>query len=97
MPKPKRRTYRKFRPNRPTEDNGREQQEIERAARALAATLGPSDLESECANRAVRLDEADRAAQMDPSPANLASFRHAQREFKAAEAARRLGPISTEG
>ncbi|HEX3244107.1 MAG TPA: hypothetical protein VHX16_01745 [Chloroflexota bacterium] len=87
MPKPRRRTYRKFRPNQPTDDGGRAQQEIDREARALITALSADGLKSELANREARMYEADQAAQMDPNPASLAQFRRAQMEYRAAQAA----------
>ena len=90
MPKPRRRTYRKFRPNQNTDDGGREQQEIEREARALVSAMSADGLKSELANREVRMMEADQAAQFDPNPVRLAQFRRAQLEFKAAQVAARM-------
>ena len=90
MPKPRRRTYRKSRPNQNTDDGGREQQEIEREARALVSAMSADGLKSELANREVRMMEADQAAQFDPNPVRLAQFRRAQLEFKAAQVAARM-------
>lgn len=87
MPKPRRRTYRKFRPSQVTDDGGRQQQEIEREARALMTALSADGLKSELANREVRMMEADQAAQMNPNPASLAGFRRAQLEYRAAKVA----------
>ncbi|MFN0072901.1 MAG: hypothetical protein ACKVVP_15565 [Chloroflexota bacterium] len=92
MPKPKRRTYRKFRPNRPNDDPSREQQDIDREARALVTAMSADGLKAELATREARMFEADQAAQLDPNPASLAQFRRAQLEFRAAQAASKMQP-----
>ena len=47
----------------------------------------PEQLRSELHDRELLLMEADRAAQMDPSPNNLASYRAARSQVEAARRA----------
>lgn len=83
----KRRTYRKFRPTRPTDDDGRSQQALIAAAQALVSKMSPEELQREYSDCGLRLEEADRQAQMEPSPPNLARFRAMRQEYATLEAA----------
>jgi hypothetical protein len=53
----------------------------------LLTTRSPEQLRSELADREMLLFEADRAAQLDPSPENLSRYRVANADFEAVRAA----------
>ena len=57
------------------------------AARTLLAGRSPDQLRSELYDRELLLEEADRAAQLDPSPMNLARFRSARTQVEVAKRA----------
>ena len=61
------------------------------AARTLLAGRTADQLRSELYDREMLLEEADRAAQMDPSPANLARFRSARTQVDVARRAIEIG------
>jgi hypothetical protein len=61
------------------------------AARTLLASRTPDQLRSELYDRELLLEEADRAAQLDPNPANLARFRSARTQVDVAKRAIELG------
>ena len=54
-------------------------------------------LRSELHDRELLLLEADRAAQMDPSPVNLATYRAARSQVEAARRAVELSATTAEG
>jgi len=60
------------------------------AARTLLAGRSADQLRSELYDRELLLEEADRAAQLDPNPANLARFRSARTQVEVAKRAVRL-------
>jgi hypothetical protein len=65
------------------------------AARTLLAGRTPDQLRSELYDRELILEEADRAAQLDPSPANLARFRSARTQVDVAKRAIEIGRQET--
>jgi hypothetical protein len=85
--KTKRRPFRPARPQQRTEDTAQRQRQLESAAQSLLATRSPDQLRSELVDRESLLAEADQAAQLDPSPANLARYRAARSEHEAAQLA----------
>lgn len=85
--KARRRVYRRFRPQQRTEDTADQRRVVEGAARALLANTTPEQLRQEVADREETLAEADRIAQLDPSPANLSRYRFASSQLEAARAA----------
>jgi hypothetical protein len=60
---------------------------IDNTARGLMDGRSPDQLRSDLHDRELLLLEADRAAQMDPSPVNLANFRAARSQVEAARRA----------
>jgi hypothetical protein len=85
--KTKRRPFRAARPQQRTEDTAQRQRQLESAAQSLLNSRSPAQLQSELVDRETLLAEADQAAQMDPSPANLARYRAARSEHEAAQLA----------
>ena len=87
MPKkPKRRPIRR-RPQDRTEEIAAQKRWLDNTARGLLDGRSPDQLRSDLHDRELLLMEADRAAQMDPSPGNLASFRAARSQVEAARRA----------
>ena len=66
------------RPQDRSEEIANQQQRMDAAARGLLANNTPDQLRSVLHDRQLMLDEADRAAQTDPNPANLAQYRAAR-------------------
>lgn len=97
--KAKRRQFRRARPQQRLEDAAYKQHRLEAAARALLATRTAEQLRQELSERERLLAEADRAAQLDPNPANLSRFRFARSEYDSALVALELlaGKANTEG
>jgi hypothetical protein len=83
----KRRPFRRPSPQQRTDDAAYRQRRVEAAAQALLSTRSPEQLKSELADREMLLFEADRAAQLDPSPENLSRYRTANADFEAVQAA----------
>lgn len=78
MPKkPRRRPPPRRRRDQPEEPGGA-QRAVDAAARSLLATRDPMQLRSELHDREQMLEEADRMAQLDPSPMHLARYREAR-------------------
>lgn len=90
MPRRGRRPVRR-RPQDRTEEIAGMQRAMDGAARTLLAGRSPDQLRSELYDRELLLDEADRDAQLDPSPANLARFRSARTQVQVAKRAIELG------
>ena len=90
MPKKGKRRPFKRRPQDRSEDVANQQRRTEAAARSLLGSRTPDQLRSELADRQLLLDEADRAAQLDPNPANLTRYRAARSEMEAARRAVQL-------
>jgi len=68
------------------------------AARSLLGNSAPEQLRSEVSDRQLLLDEADRAAQLDPNPANLTRYRAARSQLEAARRALELaGDTAADG
>ena len=87
MPKkPKRRPIRR-RPQDRTEELNNQRRWLDNTARGLMDGRSPDQLRSELHDRELILLEADRAAQMDPSPVNLANYRAARSQVEAARRA----------
>jgi hypothetical protein len=84
--KPKRRPIRR-RPQDRTEEVNAQRRWIDNTARGLMDGRSPDQLRSDLHDRELLLLEADRAAQMDPSPVNLANFRAARSQVEAARRA----------
>ena len=89
--KPKRRPIRR-RPEDRTEEIAAQRRWLDNTARNLADGRSPDQLRSELHDRELLLLEADRAAQLDPSPVNLAQYRAARTQV---EAARRAVEMAT--
>lgn len=85
--RPKRRPFRRPNPQQRTEDAAHKQRGLEMAANSLLATRTPEQLRAELTQREWLLTEADRMAQLDPNPANLARYRSAASQFEAAQLA----------
>lgn len=85
--KTKRRPFRRPNPRQRTEDAAEKQRSLEAAAQSLLASRSPDQLRVELGELEMLLDEADRAAQLDPSPMNLARYRRARAEHEAARVA----------
>ena len=76
----KRRPIRR-RPQQRHEDAAEVQRSLDMAARnVLRMVNSPAQLQSELHDRELMLEEADRLAQLDPSPDNLRRFRAARAE-----------------
>ena len=87
MPKkPKRRPVRR-RPQDRTEEINAQRRWLDTTARGMMDGRTPDQLRSELHDRELLMLEADRLAQMDPSPVNLASFRAARSHVEAARRA----------
>jgi hypothetical protein len=87
MPKkPKRRPIRR-RPEDKTEEIAAQRRWLDNTARVMMDGRSPDQLRSELHDRELLLLEADRAAQMDPSPVNLAQYRAARSQVEAARRA----------
>jgi hypothetical protein len=84
--KPKRRPIRR-RPQDRTEEINAQNRWLDNAARGMLDGRTADQVRSELHDRELILLEADRAAQMDPSPGNLASFRAARSQVEAARRA----------
>jgi hypothetical protein len=84
--KPKRRPVRR-RPQDKTEDIAAQRRWLDNAARGLLDGRSTDQLRSDLHDRELLLMEADRAAQMDPSPVNLANYRAARSQVEAARRA----------
>jgi hypothetical protein len=85
--KAKRRPFFRPRPQQRTEDAAQKRRDIETAARSLMNGRSPEQLRGELSDRELLLAEADRLAQLDPSPENLSRYRYAQNQLEAARAA----------
>ncbi len=87
MPKKtKRRPIRRRPPDR-SEDIANRQRSLDAAARGLLGNSSLDQLRSELSDRQLLLEEADRLAQMDPNPANLARYRVARSQLEAVQRA----------
>jgi hypothetical protein len=86
----KRRPFRRPAPQRRSEDDAQKQRRLDAAAEGLMATRSAEQIEAHLADCELLLAEADRAAQLDPSPDNLARYRRAQSDFETAQAAHKL-------
>lgn len=94
MPKkPKRRPIRR-RPQDRSEEINAQRRWLDATARGMLDGRSPDQLRSELHDRELLLLEADRAAQLDPSPANLAGYRAARAQV---EAARRAVELASSG
>ena len=94
MPKkPKRRPIRR-RPEDKTEEIAAQRRWLDNTARSMMDGRSPDQLRSELHDRELLLMEADRAAQMDPSPVNLAHYRAARSQV---EVARRAVEMANDG
>src|SRR4051812_20826170 len=94
MPRRGRRPVRR-RPQDRTEELAGIQRAMDGAARTLLAGRSADQLRSELYDRELLLEEADRAAQLDPNPANLARFRSARTQVEVAKRAVRLAQQET--
>jgi hypothetical protein len=88
--KAKRRPFRRWKPQQRTEDAALERGRMEAAAESLLATRTPEQLKQELSERQWLLDEADRAAQLEPNPANLSRYRLARSQYNTAQVAMEL-------
>lgn len=85
--KTRRRPFRRPNTQQRTEDANDRQRRIESDARSLLANRSPEQLRVELAEREYQLAEADRIAQLDPSPQNLNRYRMAAAQHAATRAA----------
>lgn len=83
----KRRPFFRPAPQQRKEDAAQRQRSLEAAARSLLAAMSPQQLQQELVDREALLAEADREAQLDPSPVSLSRYRNAQVEYEAARVA----------
>jgi len=88
--KKKRRQFRRPRPQQRSEDANESRRRLEVAAESLLTTRTAEQLSRELSEREWLLAEADRAAQLEPSPANLSRYRFAQSQYETAQAAVRI-------
>jgi hypothetical protein len=88
--KRKRRPFRRPSPQQRNEDAAHKQRSLEAAAQALLTGRTSEQIRSELSEREMLLAEADRAAQLDPNPANLARYRFAHSQREAAQTALEL-------
>ena len=84
--KPKRRPIRR-RPEDRTEEIAAQRRWLDATARNMMDGRSADQLRSELHDRELLLVEADRAAQLDPSPVNLAQYRAARSQVEAARRA----------
>jgi hypothetical protein len=75
------------RPQDRTEELAGIQRAMDGAARTLLAGRTTEQLRSELYDREMLLEEADRAAQLDPNPVNLSRFRSARTQVEVARRA----------
>jgi hypothetical protein len=75
-------------------DDAERQQQIDAGARALTAQYTRDELQALLAERAARLEEADRAGTYEPGPGSLARYRSAHQAW---ELARRAVELAQEG
>jgi hypothetical protein len=87
MPKKARRRPIRRRPQDRSEEVANKQRSMEIAARGLLGNSTPDQLRSELTDRETLLEEADRLAQFDPNPANLARYRTARSQLDAVKRA----------
>jgi hypothetical protein len=92
--KQKRRPIRR-RPVDRSEEVANRQRWTEAAARGLLGTNSLPQVRSELSDRQLLLDEADRAAQLDPNPANLARYRTARSQVEVAKRALEIAGDNT--
>ncbi|HYU18401.1 MAG TPA: hypothetical protein VEQ11_06875 [Chloroflexota bacterium] len=90
MPKKARRRPIRRRRQAPSQDAAEQQRSLDAAARNMLSTVTPVQLRSELSDRELLLDEADRAAQLDPNPINLARYRFARAQRDTARRALEL-------
>jgi hypothetical protein len=88
--KPKRRVFRRPRPQERKEDAAQKQQRLEAAAGSLLGVMDDRQLGEELTAREWELAEADRIAQLDPNPVNLSRYRQALSQRDAARYAVKL-------
>jgi hypothetical protein len=91
--KPKRRPIRR-QPQDRTEEINAQRRWLDNMARTMIEGRSTAQLRSDLHDRELLLLEADRAAQMDPSPVNLAQFRAARSQVEAARRAVELSATS---
>ena len=84
--KPKRRPIRR-RPEDRTEEIAAQRRWLDNTARSMLDGRSPDQLRSELHDRELLLMEADREAQLDPSPVTLARYRAARSQVEAAKRA----------
>ena len=85
--KMKRRVFRRPRPQQRTEDAAHKQQRLDADAQSLLATRTAEQVRRELSEREWLLEQADRDAQLDPSPAKLSRYRVARSDYEIAQAA----------
>src|SRR5687767_12620638 len=90
MPKKAKRRPIRRRPQDRSEEKANRQRWLDATARNMLAQITPDQIRSEVADRELLLEEADRAAQLDPSPSSLARYRMARSELEAAKRALEL-------
>jgi hypothetical protein len=97
MPKKAKRRPIRRRPQDRTEEIAAQKRWLDNTARGLLDGRSPDQLRSDLHDRELLLMEADRAAQMDPSPVNLANYRAARSQVEAARRAVEMASSASEG
>jgi hypothetical protein len=97
MPKKSKRRPIRRHPQDRTEEINAQRRWLDMTARGLMDGRSPDQLRSELHDRELLLMEADRLAQLDPSPANLASFRAARSQVEAARRAVEMASSAPSG
>ncbi|MFN8521576.1 MAG: hypothetical protein U0821_00530 [Chloroflexota bacterium] len=95
--KTKRRSFTRTRVQRRTEDPAERRHRLEGAARTLLSQFPGDAIARALSEREFLLAEADRAAQLEPSPANLTRYRAAQLQCEVARFAVELGGMVATG
>ncbi|MCC6174022.1 MAG: hypothetical protein IT305_01855 [Chloroflexi bacterium] len=90
MPKKGKRRPIRRRPQDRSEDLANRQRWLDANARSLVDARTLEQLRSELYDRELLLDEADRAAQLDPNPVSLARYRDARSQVDVARRALEL-------
>ena len=88
--KQKRRPFRRPNPQQRSEDAAQKQRRLESVAQSMLASRSPEQIRMDLSDLELLLAEADRIAQLDPNPANLARYRDASSQHEAAKLALKL-------
>jgi hypothetical protein len=97
MPKKTKRRPVRRQPRDRTEELNAQRHWLDVTARGMLEGRSVDQLRSELHDRELLLQEADRAAQLDPNPVNLAQYRAARSQVEAARRAVELAAIGSTG